>query len=512
MAAPSIDLNGADPGTSTSIAYDEGDPETRIAPAATVTDADTSDFLGGSLLVDITAGEGQGDQIDVTGAFALEEGSVIYRVSPTLAYRIGSFSGGIDGNPLLILFDQPVDPDNGTTVTLAIVQDLVRSITFVNPLSTLDSGVRTVTFTLTDPNSESSTPATADVTVTAVDSPPIAENDKVSTSEDLVYNGSVFIDNGNGFDRDPDGDPIFVTSVNGASSDVGKTIVLNSGALLKLNADGSFSYDPNGVFDAMPSPDSGAVNGVANDSFTYTITGGDGATVNVQIVGQSSPNDVYKGDSGDNVIFGSPFRDIFRLEQGGNDTVYGFAGGDSFYFGPAFTAGDFVDGGADFDVLILQGDYSGGVTIGNIVGINSISLFPGDVDTYGDTADNYYSYKLTLLDSATAAGETLRINGSRLRPGESLTFDGSAETNGNFQIYAGLCDDRLIGGAMGTYSSSAMMAASAPMIRSTAAAATMSSICAAIIRSTSAAIRGTTRSSPTRGRAAMSSMPRLPRL
>lgn len=444
MAAPSIDLNGADPGTSNSIAYDEGDAETRIAPAAIVTDPDTDDLYGGSLLVDITAGEGEGDRIDVTGAFTLEEGSLFYG-----GYRIGSYSGGIDGNPLLILFDQPVDPENGTIVTLAIVQELVRSITFVNPLATLEGGVRTVTFTLTDPNAESSAPATADVTVTAFESPPIAEDDNVTTAEDLVYNGNVFLDNGHGFDRDPDGDPIQVTSINGDPNAVGQTITLGSGALLRVNADGSFTYDPNGAFAGMPSPDSGAVNGTDTDSFTYTITGGDEATVTVLVVGQASPNDVYEGDSGDNIIFGTPFRDIFRLEQGGNDTAYGFAGNDSFYFGGAFNSGDFVDGGAEFDVLILQGDYSGGITIGNIVGIESISLFPGNNSSYGDTDGNYYSYNLILLNSATPAGGILRINGFQLRPGESLTFDGSNETDGSFLIYAGLCDDSLIGGALG---------------------------------------------------------------
>jgi Ca2+-binding RTX toxin-like protein len=448
---PTLDLNGAGPGTSNSIAYDEGDPETPIAPAATVTDPDTNDFYGGSLLVDITAGEGQGDQIDVTGVFSLEEGSLFYRPSPLLSYRIGSYSGGTNGNPLLILFDQAVDPENGTVVTLDIVQQLVRSITFVNPLATLDSGTRTVTFTLTDPTADSSGPVTADVTVTAVESPPIAADDNVSTPEDGVYNGNVFLDNGHGFDRDPDGDPFEVTSVNGQPTAVNQTVTLGSGALVRLNADGSFSYDPNGAFH-MPSPDSGAVNTSDTDSFTYTITGGDAATVTVLIVGQEGPNDVYKGNSGNNIIFGTPFRDIFRLEQGGNDTAYGFAGIDSFYFGKTFNPGDFVDGGADFDVLILQGDYSAGLTFGtgaasNITSIESISLFPGGNSSFGDTAGNLYSYNLTILDSNVAAGQTLRINGSNLLLGESMTVNGAAETDGSFLMFAGFCNDTLIGGA-----------------------------------------------------------------
>jgi Ca2+-binding RTX toxin-like protein len=105
-------------------------------------------------------------------------------------------------------------------------------------------------------------------------------------------------------------------------------------------------------------------------------------------------------------------------------------------------------------VLILQGDYSAGLTFGtgavsNITDVYSISLYPGDNTSFGDTAGNFYSYNLTFLDSNVAAGGLLRINGFALRLGESMTVNGAAETNGSFLMYAGLCDDTLIGGALG---------------------------------------------------------------
>ncbi|MEM7172583.1 MAG: Ig-like domain-containing protein, partial [Pseudomonadota bacterium] len=101
---------------------------------------------------------------------------------------------------------------------------------------------------------------------------PIAQDDALSTDEDTAINGSVFDDNGNGADSDPDGDTITVTQVNGQAGAVGSQIALASGALLTLNADGSYAYDPNGAFEDLNDGQSDT------DSFTYTITDGNGGT------------------------------------------------------------------------------------------------------------------------------------------------------------------------------------------------------------------------------------------
>ena len=45
--------------------------------------------------------------------------------------------------------------------------------------------------------------------------------------------------------------------VNGDAGNVGTQITLPSGALLTVNVDGTFSYDPNGAFDDLPGPLSG---------------------------------------------------------------------------------------------------------------------------------------------------------------------------------------------------------------------------------------------------------------
>ena len=56
------------------------------------------------------------------------------------------------------------------------------------------------------------------------------------------------------------------------SADVGTEITLNPGALLTVNNDGTFDYDPNGKFESL------GVGESTTDSFTYTIDDGSGAT------------------------------------------------------------------------------------------------------------------------------------------------------------------------------------------------------------------------------------------
>ena len=60
--------------------------------------------------------------------------------------------------------------------------------------------------------------------------------------------------------------------MNGNAADVGVPVTLASGALLTLNADGSLVYDPNGQFESLGTGQS------ATDSFSYTISDGNGET------------------------------------------------------------------------------------------------------------------------------------------------------------------------------------------------------------------------------------------
>jgi hypothetical protein len=181
----------------------------------------------------------------------------------------------------------------------------------------------------------------------------------------------------------------------------------------------------------------------------FTIANG----VVIENATTGSGNDTLTGNAANNVLNAGAGNDIIKFHLGGNDTIFGGDGTDSLYAGAAMTSDDNVDGGAGRDPLILQGNYAG-LTFGrngvsNITGIESISLFSGANTYFGDTADNRYSYNLTMLDGNVAADQVLKVNGAHLRAGENLTFNGAAETDGKFEIYGGGGRDDITGGAQG---------------------------------------------------------------
>jgi Ca2+-binding RTX toxin-like protein len=161
-----------------------------------------------------------------------------------------------------------------------------------------------------------------------------------------------------------------------------------------------------------------------------------------------------RGNAGDNVLVSEDgmHRDIFRLQDGGDDHVSGFAGDDTFYFGAAFTSADFVDGGPGTDSLILDGDYSGGVTLGtgttpNVVNVETLSLVPARSIAFDGSAAGSHGYRITTVDGNVAAGGLLKVNAFYLAAGENVTFDGSAELDGKFIILAGQGTDTFTGGS-----------------------------------------------------------------
>jgi VCBS repeat-containing protein len=103
--------------------------------------------------------------------------------------------------------------------------------------------------------------------------------DANTTDEDHAVAGNVLTN-----DTDVDtGDTRTVTEVNGVGANVGNQIPLASGALLTVNAGGSYTYDPNGMFEHL------GAGQMATESFTYQTTDSQGAsstaTVNVTITG-----------------------------------------------------------------------------------------------------------------------------------------------------------------------------------------------------------------------------------
>ena len=269
-----------------------------------------------------------------------------------------------------------------------------------------------------------------------IDRPATGTADAIATFENAVAQNGV---GGNANvlanDVDKDGDAITIIAVNGNASYVGTQITLASGALLTLNANGTYTYDPNHAFDYLPGASSGASNTATTDTFTYTIDGGATVTVTVTITGVDS-NDTLIGTGGNDTLHGGVGDDIIR-PLGGTDAVFGDSGNDYIVMNGNLTAADQIDGGTGNDTLSLKGDYSAGVifTATTVLNIEDIGLAAG------------FSYNLTMADATVAAGNTLTIKGDALGVGDSLIFDGSADvTGGNFIIYGGAGNDALTGG------------------------------------------------------------------
>ena len=203
--------------------------------------------------------------------------------------------------------------------------------------------------------------------------PAVARDDSFAVAENALLNGNVLTNvNPNGADSDPENDPFAVTEVNDSVAAVGNQIVLASGALLTVNANGTFTYNPNDVFDALPGPNSNASNLTAPDTFTYTVTGDDKATVTITVRGVDGAADELEGTAG---------RDYLRGGVG-DDTMRGGAGNDVYY----------VDSTNDLVIeLANQGtdtvSSSATFTLGNNVE-NLLLAGSGNIDATGNALRN----------------------------------------------------------------------------------------------------------------------------
>ncbi len=140
-------------------------------------------------------------------------------------------------------------------------------------------------------------PLTTDLYFRDINDAPDAVDDTLSVSENGPAATGDVTPGTPGQDSDLDGDTLTVTQVNGAAYTPGAAITLPSGALLTMNADGTYSYDPNGSFESVP------VGATAADTFTYQISDGNGgfdtATVTLTINGSNdAPAAVADTNSG----------------------------------------------------------------------------------------------------------------------------------------------------------------------------------------------------------------------
>jgi VCBS repeat-containing protein len=186
------------------------------------------------------------------------------------------------------------DPDNNDSISIVEIIDGATNLggtvnvqtdgSFVYEptgafLQGLDRGVDTVppdffTYTLVDGLGATDT-ATVEITVHGVNKNPVANPDAYGTDEDttlfvITSDGLIL---GVGADSDPENDTLNVTGINDTSVRSGESTM---GAYVDITPAGSLTYnpkhDPNGEIQQLN------VGDIANDTFTYTISDGNGGT------------------------------------------------------------------------------------------------------------------------------------------------------------------------------------------------------------------------------------------
>lgn len=327
------------------------------------------------------------------------------------------------------------------SASVANYQTAIRSITY-NFTGDANVGgtdsTRTVNITVTDGALTSSQTATV---ISIIDGGGDAQDDAFTTTESTaITGGDLLADNGSGADTTVSD----IIEVNGTPITYGVQITLPSGALLTIYANGTFDYDPNGAFDSLVDATAGAGNSTATDTFTYTVDGGDVATVTITINGETDSGDIYQGTVGADTVTGGGTGNTMNL-GGGNDTAFGLGGGDVIN-GEAgddtLNGGDQADklnGGDDNDQLNgEEGNdiLNGGAGADDLVGGNGNDTLDGgtgaDDMNGGDGSDIYFVDDAgdTITDSSGI--DTVRSTISyTLGAGlEHLTLLGVSDVNG----------------------------------------------------------------------------------
>lgn len=142
----------------------------------------------------------------------------------------------------------------------------------------------------------------------------------------------------------------------------------------------------------------------------------------------------------------------------------------------AFVGALLSTSGGDSVAMVYSDPHGGGAGSGLMYDTTTHSILTGGIDTLGlgsgdqdqlviggdvggfglDPNVDYFeqmvflggsSYALSSADSNVAAGHSLTVDGMPLGAGDSLDFDGSAETDGRFVLQGGAGADHLRGGA-----------------------------------------------------------------
>jgi len=245
-----------------------------------------------------------------------------------------------------------------------------------------------------------------------------------------------------------------LTSHYGVSEDAGTsatalTLIGGAGKDVFVVGTGNDKFDGGAGADTVDFSHANRVTVNLSITSAQTIGGGAGkdTLIHVENVIGTAGADTITGSASNNVIHAGGGSDVIA-PGAGNDYVGGDDGADTINLASYLTSADRIDGGAGADTVLLAGNYGPGVTFTATTMVNVEVLKPGAG----------FNYKLILNDATVAAGKTLKVDASALGASNHLVFDGSAETDGHFNILSGKGGDVLTGGALSdtfTYASAA---------------------------------------------------------
>ncbi|GAB3673562.1 hypothetical protein GCM10028792_09330 [Salinisphaera aquimarina] len=358
--------------------------------------------INGPYTITVTASDGNGgtasDSFDLTpGNVAPRAGvdtvSVDEDTPVTGNVLANDADGGNDNDPLTVAqvdgdpagVGTPVNAANGGQFTI----NADGSYRF-NPngdfddLAVGESRTTTVSYQVSDGNGGTDT-ATLTVTVSGTNDAPAGNDDVATTDENTPATGNVLVN-----DTDADAsDTLTVAQVGGDADNVGAPTGGSNGGQFTVNADGTYSFDPDGDFDDL------GVGESRTTTVSYQVSDGNGgtdtATLTITVNGVN--NAPGAGDiPDDRTPFGAGYE---------NDVSDAFADNDLnetlTYSAQGLPAG-------------LSIDPDTGVISGNPVGIGSFSITVTATDGAGATASRQFD--LRVLPPAVVSDDSGLVFGA----------------------------------------------------------------------------------------------------
>ena len=350
----------------------------------------------------------------------------------------------IDGNPVPATL---TSPDGGgyrfdnlapRSYVVMFQDDIANGKVFVAPDEgsddTIDSDVDPLTGK-TAPVEVFAGMETMDVDAGVVEpnEPPRAEDDEAAVCA-LETVGIDVLSN----DADPEGDTIFVAHIEGVEVMSGESVTLASGATVKLEADGTLTYDSStATYDVggeMVAAADLLIGEAAMESFEYSISDGEGtgtATVDVKICGAKNTLETIEASLPDQIFFNveafdpATFPDLYTATLSGS--------GDARLDGLVIEAAYCLD--ADL-TLLREVDILADVYLGTEDGVAGSSLGAGIVEDL-DVINWIINQDFGSMDNGDGTGETYtdaEIQGASWNFTNDFVFVGSGGgTNANAQ-------------------------------------------------------------------------------